>query len=92
MYFAIFNLTFFFSENFTVPTGTMVDVYIQEIHMDPNYWPDPHKFDPDRFLPEKILERHPFCYIPFSGGPRNCIGNSTQLFLSLIVLKTLFQL
>lgn len=62
------------TENGVVPAGTMADVFIYEIHRDPNYWPEPEKFNPDRFLPEKILDRHPFSYIPFSGGPRNCIG------------------
>ncbi|XP_011706983.1 PREDICTED: cytochrome P450 4C1-like, partial [Wasmannia auropunctata] len=57
-----------------VPAGTTVQLYIYGVHRDPNFWPNPEVFDPDRFLPEKIRTRHPYSYIPFSSGPRNCIG------------------
>jgi hypothetical protein len=55
-----------------VPAGSSVVVCIQHVHMDPAYFPEPHTFNPERFLPEN--KRHPFSYVPFSAGPRNCIG------------------
>ncbi|KAJ0180012.1 hypothetical protein K1T71_004603 [Dendrolimus kikuchii] len=59
----------------TLPAGTGVAVSIWGVHRDPNYWgPDAEHFDPDRFLPERFNLKHPCSYMPFSSGPRNCIG------------------
>lgn len=68
------------SQNFRTPSGYLIPkgveilVQIYDLHHNPDIYPDPEKFDPDRFLPENTANRHPFAYLPFSGGPRNCIG------------------
>jgi cytochrome P450 family 4 len=76
--------------NYTVPAGTSVVCFIKEVHHDPNFWPEPEKFDPDRFLPERSVNRHPYAYLPFSAGPRNCIGQKFAMMeLKALVAKIL---
>lgn len=57
-----------------LPIGTQVHVHTFDLHRDPDQFPEPEKFDPDRFLPEQKDRRHPLAYLAFSAGPRNCIG------------------
>lgn len=54
--------------------GTLVWIPVFPIHHDPNIYPDPEKFDPERFTEDKIKERNLMHYFPFGHGPRNCIG------------------
>ncbi|KYN19381.1 Cytochrome P450 4C1, partial [Trachymyrmex cornetzi] len=61
-------------QSYLVPAGTTINMIIYAIHRNSNFWPNPEVFNPDRFLPEKIRNRHPYSYISFSAGPRNCIG------------------
>ncbi|KAK8742180.1 hypothetical protein OTU49_002159 [Cherax quadricarinatus] len=59
-----------------VPKDMTIVVPIWQLHRDPEQWPQPDKFDPDRFSSDaKATEtRHPMSYIPFGAGPRNCPG------------------
>ncbi|XP_065082895.1 uncharacterized protein LOC135705214 [Ochlerotatus camptorhynchus] len=62
-------------ETFTIPAGTTVVSCIYKVHRDPEIWgPEADSFNPDNFLPDLVAKRHPYSYLPFSGGPRNCIG------------------
>ncbi len=60
-------------------------------HRHPEFWDDPERFDPERFTPERVAARHRFAYLPFSGGPRLCIGNEFALMEGTIVLAMLVQ-
>ncbi|KAJ0180021.1 hypothetical protein K1T71_004612 [Dendrolimus kikuchii] len=58
-----------------LPAGSGIIVSIWGVHRDPKYWgSDAEHFDPDRFSPERFNLKYPCSYMPFSNGPRNCIG------------------
>lgn len=80
----------------TVPEGTMLVLCVLKMHRNVKIWgPTANDFDPDRFLSESMADRHPFSYIPFSAGPRNCIGTkyaiiSFKLLLCHLLLRYKF--
>lgn len=77
--------------DFTILGGTRVLYSIYLTHRDPRYWPDPEAFVPDRFLPEHASGRTPYAYVPFGGGPRNCIGAAFAQMEAKILLVRLLQ-
>ncbi|NXG52107.1 CP4FE hydroxylase, partial [Psilopogon haemacephalus] len=73
-----------------VPKGVITLLSIYGTHHNPDLWPDPLVYDPLRFSPEKCKERSPLAFIPFSAGPRNCIGqNFAMAELKVVVALTL---
>lgn len=73
-----------------IPAGTRVLYSIYLTHRDKRYWPEPHEFRPERFLGERA-ERVAYTYLPFGGGPRNCIGAAFAQLEAKIVLARLLQ-
>lgn len=61
-------------DGYLVPSGTEVYISPYMIQRHPNLWDDPDRFHPDRFHPDQSRNRHPLATLPFSAGPRNCIG------------------
>lgn len=76
---------------YTIPAHAAVILCPYTLHRHPDYWIDPERFDPDRFLPERVEARPRWAYIPFGGGPRQCIGNSFALMEAQLALATLAQ-
>jgi len=72
--------------NVTVPADVQIIFAIYSIHMDPDYWEEPTKFDPDRFMPGRKEKIVPGSYLPFSMGPRHCIGMRFSLTESKLAL------
>ncbi|KAJ3650713.1 hypothetical protein Zmor_016795 [Zophobas morio] len=78
-------------EDITLPKGSIVMLGVLHLHRSTEYWPDPLKFDPDRFSPERSTNRHPFTYIPFSAGPMNCIGQKYAMMSVKTIVATLIR-
>jgi cytochrome P450 len=64
---------------YKIPAKSMVSLSPYIVHRYPKYWPDPERFDPERFSAENAAGRPKAAYIPFVAGPRICIGNSFAL-------------
>ena len=73
-----------------VPANTTTLILKHALHMDPKEWKSPDEFNPERFLSE-AKRRHPFSYVPFSAGPRNCIGRNFALQETTIILAYLLH-
>ncbi|XP_028160711.1 uncharacterized protein LOC114353086 [Ostrinia furnacalis] len=67
------------TQDFIVRAGEVIVIPVYSIHRDPKYFPDPEKFDPERFSEENKHKIQPFTYLPFGAGPRNCIGSRFAL-------------
>ena len=77
-------------KDLVIPKGGMVIIPIYSIHRDPRIWPNPEKYDPERFTPEMKRSRDPYEYLPFGNGPRNCIGlRFAQMKMKLMLARIL---
>ncbi|XP_067143006.1 cytochrome P450 3A11-like [Centruroides vittatus] len=74
-----------------IPKGMNIVVPIYAMHHDKKFFPNPEKFDPDRFLPENRSSIIPFTYLPFGEGPRNCIGMRFALMVIKMCLVYIFR-
>ena len=76
-------------DGYTIPTGSLLFVLPYVIHRCEEIWKNPEEFDPLRFHPSNVEDRHPYAYIPFSAGQRNCIGQNFALNEQKIVIASI---
>ncbi|XP_037074297.1 cytochrome P450 3A11-like [Pollicipes pollicipes] len=74
-----------------LPENSMVYMSPYGIQRDPDLYPDPDAFDPDRFLPEAKADRHAYAWLPFGQGPRNCIGMRFALLQAKLALVAILR-
>ncbi|MEM6421591.1 MAG: cytochrome P450, partial [Pseudomonadota bacterium] len=72
-----------------VVPGTIIMIPIWALHRHRRLWDEPDAFNPDRFSPEAKAARHRYAYLPFSAGPRICLGMQFALMEAQIILATL---
>nr|QYA71957.1 cytochrome P450 [Anoplophora glabripennis] len=78
----------FKNSDVTVDKGTPLMISVTGLHHDPEYWPDPDRWDPDRFSEENKQNRQLLTFLPFGDGPRNCIGLRFGLLQTKVALIT----
>jgi len=76
---------------YTIPKGSVIMLSPWVSHRHPDFWDAPETFNPERFHPDQKQHLDKFAYIPFSTGPRQCIGNHMALQEGVLVLATLLQ-
>lgn len=76
---------------FRIPAGSTVFLSQYVTHRHPKLWDDPERFDPERFAPDRAAERPRFAYFPFSGGPRQCLGDQFAMMEAQLVVARIAQ-
>uniref|UniRef100_A0A3Q2QMR1 unspecific monooxygenase n=1 Tax=Fundulus heteroclitus TaxID=8078 RepID=A0A3Q2QMR1_FUNHE len=75
----------------TIPKNMVVMIPVYALHRDPELWPDPEEFKPDRFSKENKQSIDPYTYLPFGVGPRNCLGRRFAMALIKLALVKVLQ-
>lgn len=78
-------------DGYRVEKGSLLAVGLYALHHDPELWPDPMVFDPDRFSPEKVKARDRWQFLPFLGGGRPCIGEHFARLETTLALGTILR-
>lgn len=79
------------TNGYLLPKGTVVWLCILSLHLNEEVFPEPMRFDPERFSPAQARGRHPYAYLPFSGGPRGCLGQKFAMMEEKIILANVVR-
>nr|UZE89942.1 cytochrome P450 CYP4G282 [Chrysoperla zastrowi sillemi] len=79
------------SAPYVLPAGCTVVVGTVKLHRREEIYPNPDEFNPDNFLPEKTANRHYYAFVPFSAGPRSCVGRKYAMLKLKILLSTILR-
>ncbi|OAD58325.1 Cytochrome P450 4g15 [Eufriesea mexicana] len=77
--------------NYVLPKGCTVLIVPYKIHRLEEFYPNADEFNPDNFLPEKMQNRHYYSFIPFSAGPRSCVGRKYAMLKLKVLLSTILR-
>ncbi|XP_077135677.1 cytochrome P450 3A24-like [Ranitomeya variabilis] len=75
----------------TIPKGVVTVIPVFVLHRDPEFWPDPEEFQPERFRKENREIQNPYTFLPFGAGPRNCMGMRFSMISMKSVISLLLQ-
>ena len=78
-------------DGYLIPKGVQVNITPFLIHRNPDIWENPNEYDPLRFHPINAEKRHPYAYIPFSAGYRNCIGQNFAMNEERLVVASIIN-
>ena len=74
---------------YRVPANADVVISPYTLHRHPEFWPNPERFDPERFAPGQAADRPRYAYLPFGAGPRFCVGNNLGMMEAVFVIALL---
>lgn len=77
--------------DYQIPAGSMLLMFIYGLHHNSAHWQAPEQFDPTRFTPETTAGRSRFAYLPFSTGPRQCVGSEFAMVEGVLAAAMLMQ-
>lgn len=77
--------------NYQLPADALILVFYHGVHHNPRVWENPEVFDPERFTPDAIASQPAFSYVPFSAGPRKCVGDEFALLEGPLIMAMLLQ-
>ncbi|EGT35305.1 hypothetical protein CAEBREN_26389 [Caenorhabditis brenneri] len=78
-------------DGYIIPAGANVSIAPVILHSNHHVFKNPEKFDPDRFLPEECSKRHPYDFVPFSAGIKNCIGQKFSILNEKVMVAHLVR-